>query len=75
MLGMSSVANALSQYIDSLTGKKIQAALINILPFNSPMLGPYPDFLALGLVLVVTGLLKFDFLIKLIEFLKIIYEI
>ncbi len=54
VIGTASVANALSQYIDILTGKQIRAFLLEKVPFNQPGLGPYPDFLAFGLVMVVT---------------------
>ncbi len=55
VIGTASVANALSQYIDILTGRKIREFLLREVPFNTPGLGPYPDFLAFGLVIVVTG--------------------
>ena len=53
--GTASIANALSQYIDVLAGKKISIFLKNTVPMNIPYLGPYPDFLAFALVLCVTG--------------------
>jgi amino acid transporter len=55
VLGTASVANALSQYIDSFTGRKIRAFMTLNLPMTIPHLGPYPDFLAFGLVVVVTS--------------------
>jgi amino acid transporter len=54
VIGSASVANALSQYIDSFTGRKMRAYLTSTLPMSVPYLGAYPDFLAFGLVIVVT---------------------
>ncbi|CAF0949667.1 unnamed protein product, partial [Brachionus calyciflorus] len=54
VIGTASVSNALSQYIDKLTGRKIQAFFRSTMPFNSPFLGPYPDLLAFGLVMIIT---------------------
>jgi hypothetical protein len=50
------VSNALSKYIDELSGNKISSYLRNHIPMNIENLGPYPDFLAFGLVLCVTGI-------------------
>lgn len=52
MIGSAGVANALSQYIDSLTGNKIHRAFYNVMPMYLSGLGKYPDFLAFGVVLV-----------------------
>ncbi|RNA44732.1 high affinity cationic amino acid transporter 1 [Brachionus plicatilis] len=54
IIGTASVSNALSQYIDKITGRKIQAFLSATLPINSPFLGPYPDLVAFGLVVIAT---------------------
>ena len=55
MIGSAGTANALSKYINSLTGNKIQDVLKSTLSMNVPTLASYPDLLALGLVLVVIG--------------------
>ena len=52
MSGSAGGANALSHYIDSLTGNKIHDAFYNLMPLHLPGLGKYPDFLAFGVVLV-----------------------
>lgn len=57
IIGSASIANALSQYIDLLTGWKIKKFLLATVPFNLPGLGPYPDFLAFGLVACITVLM------------------
>ena len=56
MIGAAGIANALSQYINSLSGNKIKTALMEAMPMNLAGLGPYPDFLALGIVMVVVGM-------------------
>lgn len=57
MIGVASVANALSKYIDFLAGNRIQNALKAAMPMNVPGLGPYPDFFAFFLVSIVTCLM------------------
>lgn len=57
IIGTASSANALSQYIDKITGGKIKEFLLTNFPINSPFLGPYPDLVAFGLVILVTGLM------------------
>jgi hypothetical protein len=54
MIGVASVSNALSKYIDFLTGNRIEKALKAAMPMNQPGLGPYPDFFAFFLVVIVT---------------------
>jgi amino acid transporter len=56
MIGSAGTANALSKYINSLSGNKIQDALKSSLSMNIPTLASYPDLLALGLVLIVIGI-------------------
>jgi hypothetical protein len=54
--GSASTANALSQYIDSLCGNKIAHSFRSAMPINVVGLGPYPDFLAFGFILVAVGM-------------------
>jgi amino acid transporter len=67
VIGSASVANALSQYIDSFTGRKMRAYLSKNLPISVPYLGSYPDFLAFGIVMVVTCKYFLSFFIILIQ--------
>lgn len=56
LTGTSSISSALSKYIDDLSGKRIEHYLKAVVPINVSFLGPYPDFLAFGLALAVTGI-------------------
>lgn len=57
--GVSATTNALSQYINSLTGNKIKIALMESMPLNIASLAPYPDFLAFFLsILIICNLKK-----------------
>ena len=53
--GASSVASGLSQYIDSLTDGAIKNAFRESMPINVSNLAPYPDWLAFGITLLMTG--------------------
>ncbi len=55
IIGTASVANALSQYVDSFTGRKIRTYFLEKMPFHTQFLGEYPDFLAFGFVVTVTS--------------------
>lgn len=57
VIGTSTSASALSKYIDSLTDYKISKAFNNSMHMNVHYLAPYPDFLAFGLAIIITGLL------------------
>ena len=57
IIGSASVANALSQYIDTFTGRKIRAYFIKTMPIHNEYLGEYPDFLAFGFVIIITALM------------------
>lgn len=57
VIGTSSTASALSQYIDNLCGNKISMALNNSLHMNVPGLAPYPDFFASSLIVLITIML------------------
>lgn len=57
VIGTSSTASALSQYIDNLVDNKISKALNESLHMNVPGLGPYPDFFAAALIIVITVML------------------
>jgi hypothetical protein len=52
--GVSAVSNALARYINSLSGNKIESVLKAHLPIHVPYLAEFPNFLALGLALMVT---------------------
>jgi cationic amino acid transporter 2 len=56
MIGSAGTANALSQYINSLCDNKIKNALREAMPMNIHGLGPYPDFLAFGIIMTVVGI-------------------
>jgi amino acid transporter len=58
IIGVAAVGNALSQYIDVFADRKISSFLLEYLPMNVPGLGPYPDLLAFGLILFMTGIIK-----------------
>lgn len=51
------MARGLSGYIDSLIDKNMSKTLTEALPLEPEFLGDYPDFLAFGVVLLLTGLL------------------
>ena len=55
MIGCAGVANALSQYINSLCANQINQAFERAMPIHANGLGPFPDFLAFGIVVLVTG--------------------
>ncbi|XP_075541228.1 cationic amino acid transporter 4-like isoform X5 [Dermacentor variabilis] len=53
VIGISAVARACSAYIDSLTHGAIKGAIMNTTgEMPGPYLSPYPDFLALGIIVV-----------------------
>ena len=58
IIGVASVGNALSQYINIFADRKISTFFQTNLPMNVPGLGPYPDFLAFGLIFTFTGISK-----------------
>jgi cationic amino acid transporter 3 len=57
VIGVAASANALSQYINSVSNDKIKLALESAMPMYVQGLAPYPDFLATALSLVVMVLL------------------
>ncbi|KAL6031502.1 hypothetical protein STEG23_027941 [Scotinomys teguina] len=58
IIGAASVARAWSAAFDGLIGNRISQALQNAIPMQVPsFLAKYPDFFALGLVLLLTGIL------------------
>ncbi|CAO2627466.1 Cationic amino acid transporter 3 [Lemmus lemmus] len=58
IIGAASVARAWSAVFDGLVGNRISQALQTSFPLQVPsFLAKYPDFFALGLVLVLTGIL------------------
>lgn len=59
ILGTASVARGLSGYFDSLIDKNMSKTLTEALPINVNFLGDYPDFLAFGMVLLLTCILAF----------------
>ncbi|TMW46351.1 hypothetical protein DOY81_008570 [Sarcophaga bullata] len=59
VIGTASVARGLSGYFDSLIDKNMSKALTESVPINVEFLGDYPDFLAFGMVLLLTALLAF----------------
>ncbi|XP_076306664.1 cationic amino acid transporter 2-like [Tachypleus tridentatus] len=57
VIGTASVARGYSGYIDSLTNRTIERTLIELFPINSTGISAYPDFLALGITLLLTVML------------------
>ena len=55
MAAASSLARALSGYVDYMTGFAIRSFFQRCMPLSVPGFSAYPDFFALGLVAVVTG--------------------
>lgn len=56
IISTASVGNAMSQYIDIFTGKRISSFLLSTVPMNVAGLGPYPDVLAFILIILMTGI-------------------
>lgn len=57
IIGSASVANALSQYIDAMTGNRINNALKSFIPMNIPGLASHPNLLACGIIIIMTSIL------------------
>ncbi|XP_073970064.1 cationic amino acid transporter 2-like isoform X2 [Rhodnius prolixus] len=57
IIGTASVARAFSSYLDTMTGNVTANTLREVMPIHVSFLSPYPDFLSLGIVLVLTALL------------------
>ncbi|XP_071552250.1 uncharacterized protein [Panulirus ornatus] len=57
VIGAASVATGFSGYVDQLTYNKISGTLTEAMPINISFLSDYPDFLAFGLSLALTGIL------------------
>ena len=53
---MSSGASALSRYIDALCDNKMRDAFKEYMPINISGIAEYPDFLAFGFVMLITGI-------------------
>lgn len=59
VIGTASVAKAFSNYLDVMMDYRMNRTLSKLLPMPYDFLAPYPDFLSLGIVLVLTGLLAY----------------
>lgn len=57
MIGASSVARGLSEYIDALTDNKMANYWIEIMPMKVDFLAKYPDILSFSIVTVLTIIL------------------
>ncbi|CAB0013674.1 unnamed protein product, partial [Nesidiocoris tenuis] len=57
--GTASVARAFSNYLDNMMGNVMNETLSKTFPMHVPFLSPYPDFLSLGIVLLLTVLLAY----------------
>ena len=53
-IGTASMARGVSSYIDVLTNYTIERALHSAMPINVSFLSQYPDFFALGMVILLT---------------------
>ncbi|XP_057668826.1 high affinity cationic amino acid transporter 1-like [Diorhabda carinulata] len=58
VLGASSVASGMSSYLDTLVDRKISTTLRYWFPMDLPYLVSSPDFLALGIIMLLTVLLS-----------------
>ncbi|XP_075977770.1 cationic amino acid transporter 3-like [Anticarsia gemmatalis] len=58
VIGTAGIAKGMALYIDSLFNNTMERRMIEIAPIHVSFLDDYPDFLALGLVVVVTALLS-----------------
>jgi cationic amino acid transporter 3 len=54
IIGIASTANALSGYIDSIANFKVSDALRAAMPMNVSALAPYPNFFAVGFIILLT---------------------
>ncbi|ESN94974.1 hypothetical protein HELRODRAFT_193681 [Helobdella robusta] len=61
IIGTAAVARATSDYIDSLCGSLISQWFAKTLPLHAPIFSEYPDLLALGIIIVLTGRLGRSF--------------
>ncbi|BES96489.1 cationic amino acid transporter [Nesidiocoris tenuis] len=59
IIGTASVARAFSNYLDNMMGNVMNETLSKTFPMHVPFLSPYPDFLSLGIVLLLTVLLAY----------------
>uniref|UniRef100_A0A0A9X9Q0 Low affinity cationic amino acid transporter 2 n=1 Tax=Lygus hesperus TaxID=30085 RepID=A0A0A9X9Q0_LYGHE len=59
VIGTASVARAFSNYLDNMMDHKMRDALSKMFPIHVSYLSPYPDFMSLGIVLVLTALLAY----------------
>lgn len=59
VIGTSSVARACSEYVNSLASGAVSRAFTATMPMNVPYLSAYPDWLAFGIVMVLTALVCF----------------
>ena len=56
LAGAGSVARSISAYIDSLAGNRIEAYMMSTMTMDMGILAKYPDFIALGLCLLLTSM-------------------
>lgn len=59
VIGTASVASAWSGYLDSLLNGTISRGLTASVPMHTPGLGPYPDFVAFGVTMLLTCVVAF----------------
>lgn len=55
VIGVSSSASAISGYVNSLSNGKVFDALRASMPMNVDTFAPFPDFVAFGFVMLITG--------------------
>ena len=53
--GAASTAKATSSYLDALFDHQISSFLTQHVPIDVPTLSSYPDFIAFGFVMIMTG--------------------
>ncbi|XP_046993548.1 cationic amino acid transporter 2-like [Schistocerca americana] len=58
VIGTASVARGLSSYVDTLVNGTMERTMKEVMPMKINFLSSYPDFLSLGMILVLTGILS-----------------
>ncbi|KAK2705810.1 hypothetical protein QYM36_015980 [Artemia franciscana] len=59
LIGTASVAKSFSENFDKLVNKSMSNAFLDVFPIDAPGLGPYVDWFAFSVTIVLSGLLAF----------------